>query len=69
MKEKYINVEIKYSAEDELRGLETNKCYVTQFTPKELEEDHSRKIKDVQNTTYCRRFAVERKKGLKKDFK
>ncbi len=58
MKEKYINVEVKYTAEDELRGLEANKCYFSQFTAKEMEEDRVAKLKDTSNRTFFRRFAV-----------
>jgi phosphodiesterase/alkaline phosphatase D-like protein len=58
MKEKYINVEVKYTAEDELRGLEANKCYFLQFTAKEMEEDRVAKLKDTSNRTFFRRFAV-----------
>jgi predicted methyltransferase len=68
MKEQYINVKINYSAKDELKELEANKCYVSQFTQKELEEDYNRKIIDKQNTAYFRRFVVEKNKRIKKDF-
>lgn len=55
---KYINVEIKYSQEEELVGLEANKCFKSQFTETELEEDRKSKLSDTTNRTYFRRFSV-----------
>lgn len=64
--ERYLNVEIKYTQEDELTGLEANKCYVSQFTEKEFADDRSSKLKDTRNTAFFRRFVV--KKGMQKEF-
>jgi|SRR5687768_3321330 len=64
--EKYFNIKIDYSNEDELKGLEANKCYVTQFTAEEMKEDFDKKTKDTNNFLHFRRFVVE--KGLKNDF-
>jgi len=55
---KYINVEIKYSQEEELVGLEANKCFKSQFTETELEEDRKSKLSDTTNRTYFRIFSV-----------
>lgn len=63
---KYYNVKITYTPEDELKAIEALKCYVTQYTPEELKEEATRKIKDTSNTIYFRKFVV--KKGLKNDF-
>jgi LmbE family N-acetylglucosaminyl deacetylase len=64
--EKYFNIKIEYSNEDELKGLEAYKCYVTQFTAGEIKEDFDKKTKDPNNFLHFRRFFVE--KGLKNDF-
>lgn len=55
---KYINVEIRYSQEEELVGLEANKCFKSQFTEEEFEEDRKRKLSDTTNRAYFRRFSV-----------
>ncbi len=67
MDQQYINVEIAYSQEDELIGLAANKCYVSQITPEEMQEDHERKLKDTINKSFFRKFAV--KKGRQTSFK
>lgn len=64
--EKYFNVKIDYSKEDEVKALEAFKCYVTQFTPDEMKEDHEKKTKDLNNYLHFRRFVVQ--KGLKNSF-
>jgi LmbE family N-acetylglucosaminyl deacetylase len=64
--EKYFNVKIDYSNEDELKALEAYKCYVTQFTAEEMKEDYEKKTKDSNNFLHFRRFVVE--KGLKNNF-
>lgn len=56
---KYINVEIKYSQDEELVGLEANKCFVSQFTAAEFEEDRKSKLSDTTNRAYFRRFSVQ----------
>jgi LmbE family N-acetylglucosaminyl deacetylase len=66
MDEQYFNVGIDYTAADEQKAIEALHCYVTQYTPGELEEESERKLKDKDNTIYFRRFVVM--KGLKKDF-
>lgn len=55
----YINVEISYSQEDELLGLEANRCFVSQLTASEMEEDRVSKLKDMSNKSLFRRFAVK----------
>jgi len=64
--EKYFNIKIEYSKEDELKGLEAMKCNITQFTPEEMKEDYDKKVKDTNNFIHFRRFVVQ--KGSKKDF-
>jgi N-acetylglucosamine malate deacetylase 2 len=63
---KYINVEVNYSQEDEMIGLAAYKCYVTQFTSSEIQADYDRKVKDTVNKAYFRRFSVaeRRQKGF-----
>lgn len=55
---KYINVEIRYSQEEELVGLDANKCFKSQFTEKDFEEDRKSKLSDTTNRAYFRRFSV-----------
>lgn len=66
MDPKYINVEITYTDEEEIIGLEANKCFVSQFTPEEFKEDYDRKLKDTVNKSYFRRLVV--KQGRKTSF-
>ena len=62
----YFNVKIDYSDEDELKGLEALKCYVTQFTADEMKDDYEKKTKDKTNTMHFRRFVIT--KGLQNRF-
>ena len=55
---KYINVEISYSQEEELTGLEANQCFKSQFTTADFEEDRKIKLSDTTNKAYFRRFSV-----------
>ena len=66
MDEKYINVEVNYSQEDELIGLAANKCYVSQITAAEMKEDYESKLKDTTNKSFFRRFSI--KQGKQKGF-
>ena len=66
MDERYVNVKVKYTAEDEKKAIEALHCYVTQYTPEEFKEEAERKLKDTANTIYFRKFVVM--KGLKNDF-
>ncbi len=66
MDEKYINVEISYSQQDELIGLSANKCYVSQQTPSEMQDDNDSKLKDSVNKSFFRRLAV--KQGRRTSF-
>lgn len=62
--EKYINVEVSYSQEEELIGLEAYKCFQSQFTVEELQEDYLSKLNDTLNKTFFRRFAVKEGKQV-----
>jgi len=66
MDQKYINVEIAYSEQDELIGLAANKCYVSQLTKAEMQEDHERKLKDTVNKSFFRKFVI--KEGRQTNF-
>jgi len=66
MDEKYINVEVSYSQEDELIGLAANKCFVSQSTAAEMKEDYESKLKDTANKSFFRRFSI--KQGKQKGF-
>lgn len=60
--EKYFNVSIKYSQEEENQGLEIMPCYVTQFTTDEMTEDRESKLADKSNVSHFRRLSVTRVK-------
>ena len=64
--EKYFNIKIDYSNENELKALEAFKCYVTQYTGEEMKEDYNKKIKDTNNYIHFRRLVVQQ--GTKNDF-
>jgi N-acetylglucosamine malate deacetylase 2 len=66
MDERYFNVKISYTEEDEAKAIQALNCYVTQYTPEEMREEADRKLKDTDNAGYFRRFVV--KKGLKNKF-
>jgi LmbE family N-acetylglucosaminyl deacetylase len=63
---RYLNVKITYTQDQENLALEMMPCYVTQFTPEELVEDRSKKIADKANFLQFRRFAVA--KGFRDRF-
>ncbi len=60
--ENYFNVKNEYTQEKETKALEIMPCYVTQYTPEEMKEDHDKKTKDRMNTIHFRRFAVAKGK-------
>lgn len=64
--DKYFNVRVSFSMEDEKKAIEALNCYLTQYTTEELKEEEANKLKDISNTIYFRKFVV--KKGLKNDF-
>lgn len=62
----YLNVRVDYTDEDEQKAIAAMKCFVTQFTEKEMQEEAERKQKDTGNRIFFRRFVTAR--GLKNDF-
>ncbi|MBL7855690.1 MAG: PIG-L family deacetylase [Cyclobacteriaceae bacterium] len=58
---KYINLKIVYSEEDKQKMIEAGKCYVTQFTPEEMQEMSDVVTQNKANTRYFRRFMVSQK--------
>ena len=62
MDHKYINVEVSYSQDEKLIGLEANKCFVSQQTVAEIEDDRASKLKDTVNKSFFRRFVVKSSK-------
>ncbi|WP_373494168.1 PIG-L deacetylase family protein [Aquiflexum sp.] len=58
---KYINLKVVYSDGDEQKMIEAAKCYVTQFTPDEINELIDLATKDKANTKYFRWFAISLK--------
>jgi LmbE family N-acetylglucosaminyl deacetylase len=62
----YLNIKIEYTQEEEDKALEMMPCYVSQFTPAEIEDDKKKKLADKSNSLYFRRFVVA--KGLRNSF-
>lgn len=56
----YLNLNISYSDEDELKMFEAARCYVTQTTKEEIDELVDRESKNKTNTKYFRRFYTRR---------
>jgi LmbE family N-acetylglucosaminyl deacetylase len=65
--EKYFNVRITYSQEDENEGLKIMPCYKTQYTADELKTDFEKKQNDKTNVLNFRKFEVA--KGFRDSFK
>lgn len=66
--DKYLDVEISYSEEDEKKSLEAEKCYVTQKTDEEIKELIELQTKDTTNKVPFRKFYLPPKRKLKKTF-
>lgn len=64
--ERYMNIRIHYTQDEENKALEMMPCYVTQFTPEEIREDREKKVAEKTNAIHFRRFAVA--KGLRDRF-
>jgi LmbE family N-acetylglucosaminyl deacetylase len=64
--DKYLNVKIDYTQEQEIKALDIMPCYVTQYTPDELKQDREKKLADKNNVIHFRRFVV--KKGMQNGF-
>lgn len=58
---KYTNLKIVYSDEDKQKMIEAGKCYVTQFTPEEMQEMSDVVTQNKANARYFRRFMVSQK--------
>ncbi|MEO6613637.1 MAG: PIG-L family deacetylase [Chitinophagaceae bacterium] len=65
---RYLDYEIDYSVEDEKKSIEASKCYVTQFTQKELQDEEEGRLKDPLNMIPFRKFRVFEKGKVKHDF-
>lgn len=59
---KYINIAIKYSDDDEAKTFEAMNCYKSQMTSKEMEEVMKVEKTDTSNTLYVRKFVVDKTK-------
>lgn len=66
--DKYIDVEIRYSEEEERKSIEAGKCYLSQYTQKEMEESIELMIKDSSNITPFRKFTAGPVKKVKQSF-
>lgn len=64
--EQYFNVKIEFTEQMKDKALTILPCYVTQFTPDEMKEQHEERKADKTNTAYFRKFVV--KKGMRKGF-
>ncbi|MFZ1370909.1 MAG: PIG-L family deacetylase [Ferruginibacter sp.] len=63
--DRYMNVAVTYSVEDERKLFEAAKCYVTQTTAAEIQELVETVSADTKKTKYFRRFTVM--KGIKSE--
>ena len=66
--DKYLDVEINYSDEDEKNSFEAEKCYVSQKTTEEIKEAIEQQKKDTMNKVPFRKFYLPGKRKLKRDF-
>lgn len=64
--EQYFNVKIEYTQDEENKALQIMPCYVTQYTPEEMKDDHDGKVKNPNNFVHFRRFVT--KKGIRNGF-
>lgn len=64
--DRYLNVMIEYTQAEENKALDIMPCYVTQYTPAEIQEDRQKKLAEKSNTIFFRRFSVT--KGLRHRF-
>ncbi|MEO6347997.1 MAG: PIG-L family deacetylase [Aquaticitalea sp.] len=65
--EKYFNVKIEYTLEEENKALQIMPCYVTQYTAEEIAEDRNKKETDKNNSIHFRKLEIDRS-GLKTEF-
>lgn len=56
--EKYLNLKVKYSDDDEMKMFKAAKCYLTQFTESEIQELITDETTDKLNIMYFRQFIV-----------
>ncbi len=64
--ERYINVRVRYTKEDEDQAARALRCHRSQFTDAEFDEMIETESKDTSNTMYFRRFVVA--KGVREGF-
>lgn len=56
--EKYINVSVTFTDQDDERHNEAVRCYVSQFTEEEMKETIEQARADTKNTRHFRRWAI-----------
>jgi LmbE family N-acetylglucosaminyl deacetylase len=61
--ESYINASVVFSDADEERGNEAGKCYVSQFTPEEVQKNIEAVRKDKTNIRHFRRFVIDERRS------
>jgi LmbE family N-acetylglucosaminyl deacetylase len=66
--DKYINVEITYSDEDEQKYFEAFACFTSQFTSEEIKESIDKQKIDKTNKVPFRKFYLPPKQKIKKSF-
>jgi N-acetylglucosamine malate deacetylase 2 len=64
--DKYIDVEINYSDEDEEKSMEAGKCYLSQYTSLEIAESIEKQKHDKTNSIPFRKFYIPQSRKLKK---
>lgn len=63
---RYLDLRVQYTDEDEQKSLDAARCYVTQSTPAEIDDAARRKVEDRENTTYFRKFHVGSRQGAER---
>lgn len=66
--DKYLDVEINFSDEDEKKSFEAAKCYVSQQTSDEIKEAIEQQTKDTENKIAFRKFYLPSKRKIKTRF-
>ena len=60
---RYINLTVKFSDADSIRYMEAAKCYVSQFTEKEIAQLITDAKNDKEKSAHFRRFVIDPKRG------
>ena len=67
--DRYLNVAITYTEEDETKSFEAAKCYVSQFEPEEIKNLIDDEVANKTNTKFFRQFSTLKVMKNEFDFK